>query len=898
MKPFVPLVIVICALAAAEERFETGQAARATIGQRTFTDQRPGASDELIGAVSGLAYANDTLFVADSNRVGASPQNHRVLIYHNIREMIPEKTQELFFTQPCPVCVGKASLVLGQPDFTKTEFGLAQDRLRLPTAVATDGVRLAVADTDNNRVLIWNRIPTTNQQPADVVVGQDNFTTARIPPNNTPTNKSLRGPQGVWIQGNRLFIADTQNHRVLIYNSIPTSNGAAADVVLGQPDFTSFVEPDLTKAPSVVSPTTMLNPVAVTSDGIRLFVTDLGFNRVLVWNSIPTRNQQPADFALGQPDLNSAISNNSEKLCEPTGQDKDGKDIYPSRCLATLDFPRYALSDGNRLFIADGGNDRVLIYERIPTRSGEAADRVIGQLGGEINQASDSTDSLRTPMALAWDGTNLYVADTYNRRINVYSVAEPNVPYTGVRNAASIEIFAVGSITLSGQIQENDEITIKIGPEGAEKEYKYKIKKDDTLEGVVGRLADLINEGEGDPNVLATPNPTVLTVILTARKPGSDGNQVPYSTSLSPNTATILVTTGGATLTGGMDAAKIAPGTVVRVFGDNLSERIEEAKPSLRELPLELADTQLYFDGIRAPLFYVAPNQINAQIPFEVRDRTSVNVYVRTKRKDGTVSVTVPRAVTIVKQNPGIFTFEGAEPRPGVVLHGSPFATGTVSVDGSAQAGDVASVFIDGREYSYTVQEGDTLVSIRNGLVELINQDPFVTAEPSGSFTRILLKARLRGPEGLGIRFSAAAKSREGSNEAATVVMTAFNTQLCCANEGLVSPENPAVPGERIILYATGLGLATPRTEVTGIRYDGPETDPIEFVSSLAGGKAANVLKATLKPGEVGIYEVVLELNSDLPTNPFTQLTIAQDIYVSNIITFPLVNPNPSTVTP
>ena len=34
-----------------------------------------------------------------------------------------------------------------------------------------------------------------------------------------------------------------------------------------------------------------------------------------------------------------------------------------------------------------------------------------------------------------------------------------------------------------------------------------------------------------------------------------------------------------------------------------------------------------------------------------------------------------------------------------------------------------------------------------------------------------------------------------------------------------------------------------------------------------------------------------LELNSDLPTNPATQLTIAQDVYVSNIVTFALVKP-------
>ena len=104
-------------------------------------------------------------------------------------------------------------------------------------------------------------------------------------------------------------MADTQNNRVLIFNHIPTANGAAADVVLGQPNFTTFVEPDLTQQKNDVAANQLLNPVAVSSDGVRLFVTDLGYNRVLIWNSIPTANGAAADVAIGQPDLISSIAN-------------------------------------------------------------------------------------------------------------------------------------------------------------------------------------------------------------------------------------------------------------------------------------------------------------------------------------------------------------------------------------------------------------------------------------------------------------------------------------------------------------------------------------------------------------------------------------------------------------
>ncbi len=82
----------------------------------------------------------------------------------------------------------------------------------------------------------------------------------------------------------------------------------------------------------------------------------------------------------------------------------------------------------------------------------------------------------------------------------------------------------------------------------------------------------------------------------------------------------------------------------------------------------------------------------------------------------------------------------------------------------------------------------------------------------------------------------------------------------------------------------------------TGFKYTYEGINrPNEFVSSLAAAKTANVLYSGLAPGLVGIYEVHLELNSDIPTNPATQLTIAQDIYVSNIITFPVFNPREGT---
>ena len=214
-------------------------------------------------------------------------------------------------------------------------------------------------------------------------------------------------------------------------------------------------------------------------------------------------------------------------------------------------------------------------------------------------------------------------------------------------------------------------------------------------------------------------------------------------------------------------------------------------------------------------------------------------------------------------------------------------------MDGTAHSGDVATITIEDRSYNYTVQTGDTLDSIRDALVNLVNADPKVSASPSGVFDRILLQARVQGPEGNNITYGASASS------GASVIMTAIGAQLCCANvvDSPVTPDNPAVPGEVIYVIATGVGQPvfndTNKSLVaTGYRYPvgAPDTAPKVFMNSIAGGKTADVISATLLQGTVGMYKVILHLNPDLPTDPYSQLTIAQDIYVSNIVTLPIVN--------
>ena len=890
--------------------FTHGQAARAEIGQPYFAAGVLGGSQTVLGAVSGLAYANDTLYVADSNRAGGSPINNRVMIYQNLSSQFPDPP----LVPPnqggrCPVCGGTASIVLGQPNFENTTANTSQNGLSLPTAVATDGNILVVADTNNNRVLIWNSIPQASNAPADVVVGQTNFTNwgTAVP----PTATSLRGPQGVWIQDGKLYIADTQDHRILIYNKIPTANGAAADLVLGQPNFTTFVQPDLTQANQDATATNLLNPVSVTSDGTHLFVADLGHSRVLIWNSLPTQNQQPADVEIGQPDMVSSLPDNAYTgtaastsgqdlketpvMCKvSSGLDANDNPQYPPLCDGVLSFPRYVLSDGNWFFIADGGNDRVLVYYHVPTKNGQFPDIILGQPNGFTDVSNADTDSLATPSSLAWDGRNLFVSDTYNQRVVIYRTDDPIVPVNSVRNAASLEVYSDGTITLGGSINPGDSLTITIDTAT----YVHTVVKGDSFTTIIQDLVAKINAGTGDPNVSAVANTSAQEIDLIARKPGATGNSVTYSTTLSTS-AELTATTAGANLTGGQNTAEVGPGTLIVINGTNLSESSETDPGTGQYAPMELAGTQVFIDGSPVPLTSVSPTQITAQVPMFGGDSESATLYVWTSHANGLATTSVAVPVDIVPQNPGIFAGTGSDPRLATAIHASQYANGLVSVDGSVNAGDIGTITVSGRSYSYTVASTDTLTTITSELAALVNTDPEVKAYPAGAFTRVVLQARTPGKAGVGIVFSGTVAAASGSTTAAKLLLTAIgqtsgsNTILCCPNTGHVSAANPAAPGETIIVYATGLGeLATPNASyVTGRRYDGPVAQPFNFVSSLAGGKTANVVTATPLPGGVGIWEVELQLDSGLTTNENTDLTIAQDVYVSNVVRIPVQAP-------
>gem|GEM_PF-254359 len=231
---------------------------------RDSLDAGPGERDDAMVCLFSLGYQPDELILSTI----PVQEVYSVYEYGNIN------------TKSGPFRSGQnADIALGVIDFNKTGGPLLFNH---PSGIATDGVRLLLVDSYNNRILIWNTLPEANEPP-DLVLGQENFNT-----NSPGTGRSnMNWPKSISTDGQKIVVTDTYNDRILIWTEFPTENGEAADIVLQGYDGGTELRKN-----------NLLWPWGVWTDGTKLAVTSTKQAGVLIWNTFPTRDNQSADISL------------------------------------------------------------------------------------------------------------------------------------------------------------------------------------------------------------------------------------------------------------------------------------------------------------------------------------------------------------------------------------------------------------------------------------------------------------------------------------------------------------------------------------------------------------------------------------------------------------------------
>ncbi len=273
-----------------------------------------------------------------------------------------------------------ADLVIGKPNFVaepapnkslennRPQAAPSSFTIGAPEDIAIDPVnqKLFISDSLNNRVLRYSNYDSFKiGQAAEAVFGQPNFES------NSPatTELGMKRPCGIFFdQQGRLWVADTGNDRILMFENASGPNANQPDKVFGQPDFiTSNLSRDrwVPKDPSSF----LDEPADVCMDSSdRLWVADTYNNRVIWFNLVSAK---PRVGGRADGELGKAVPYDFNDFRGPAEIEDKTQLRFPSSV---------AVAKNGTLFVADPRYQRILRFENPTTAVGAIATGVFGKI--------------------------------------------------------------------------------------------------------------------------------------------------------------------------------------------------------------------------------------------------------------------------------------------------------------------------------------------------------------------------------------------------------------------------------------------------------------------------------------------------------------------------------------
>jgi uncharacterized protein (TIGR03437 family) len=202
------------------------------------------------------------------------------------------------------------------------------------------------------------------------------------------------------------------------------------------------------------------------------------------------------------------------------------------------------------------------------------------------------------------------------------------------------------------------------------------------------------------PTSGTTPATLAFSIVTTGLAAGNYSATVTIASTSATQTATLMVsmtvaavptpTIGGVANAGSYVTGSVAPGENIVIFGTGLGPATLAGLQvtSSRSVATTVANTQVTFDGIAAPVVYVSATQTSVIVPFEIAGRTTTTLQVSYYGiKSAAISYNVSAAV------PGVYTQNSQGTGPGSILNQN------YTVNGSSQpaaAGSYVAVYLSG----------------------------------------------------------------------------------------------------------------------------------------------------------------------------------------------------------
>jgi uncharacterized protein (TIGR03437 family) len=314
---------------------------------------------------------------------------------------------------------------------------------------------LWVADVGNNRVLEYQAsdlAKAANGPAAVIVLGQPDFSSNTVTGTYDPTSLSvLRSPTGIAFDqsGGRLYVTESQptatiRSRILVFQP-PFLSNKPAQRIIGTVTSTNPVQPPIISASQLgggAGDTFNIND--------NIAVADTANNRILVYSPFTQYTSdtltQNAQVVIGQVDFNSGKANGGNPQANSSTLQTAVDAAYAPGALSP------ALDSSGEVYIADSGNNRVIVIPVTPNSSTLAFNsgvRLLGQqqyseqspnyIEGREFQFSNISGAADGGIAMdnKSNPPHLYIADTYNNRILCF------VDYRSVTTGSTAD-FVIG----------------------------------------------------------------------------------------------------------------------------------------------------------------------------------------------------------------------------------------------------------------------------------------------------------------------------------------------------------------------------------------------------------------------------------------------------------------------
>ena len=340
---------------------------------------------------AGLALDSGKLYIADQ-------QNHRVTVFDTAGAFV-----RAFGARLAPNCTTNCTYGFGGGD---------AGQLNRPSGVAVTGGNVFVAENDNRRVSVFDAGTGAFVRAWGKDVGGtgvDTCTTTCQEGRDGDGPGDLYRPSGVATDGTNLYVTERYQARVSVFTA---ATGAFVQA-FGKDVGGSGIDTCTTtcQGASGGGGAGQLNePVGPAVAGGKVYVTDRGNHRISVFDAATGAFSHA--FGL-------TLTARCTTVC--------GTGAYGGAA-GQLAAPQGAAVSGGEVFVADRDNSRISVFDAATGEFVRAFGKNVDGSGGntcttscQAGQAGGAAGQLSYPSAVAIAGDELYVADYYNSRIDVFT---------------------------------------------------------------------------------------------------------------------------------------------------------------------------------------------------------------------------------------------------------------------------------------------------------------------------------------------------------------------------------------------------------------------------------------------------------------------------------------------